>query len=245
MVMPVAIPLAIVAAGVAGAAISSNASKSAAETQAAAAGNATQTQWNEYQQTRADQAPWRDAGSQAVGQLSNITNGNISATDYAKLIQGLPGYQFQMDQGNQAVQRDLAARGLLNSGAAGKALTQYGQGVASNYSNQYMNYLQSLAGLGQTATQATSAAGTNAANQVGANDIYAGNARASGYVGQANAINAGLSGLVGAYGQYASTQSPYAYGSPSGGYGTDVTPQYTGQYDPNAGQNYLDMIGNP
>lgn len=114
----------------------------------------------------------------------------------------MPGYQFQLQQGTQAVDRNLAAAGLLNSGAAGKALTQYGQGLAQNYGAQYVNGLQSLAGLGQTSVGQTGAIGANTANQVGANQIYAGNAGAAGQIGVGNAINSGLSGLVGAYGQY-------------------------------------------
>lgn len=122
--------------------------------------------------------------------------------DYNQLLSNLPGYQFQMNQGNQAVQRNLAAAGLLQSGAAGKALQQYGQGVASNYAGQYVNGLQSLAGLGQTSVANTGAVGANTANQIGSNQIYAGNAQASGYAGTANAVNSGLSGLTGLYGQY-------------------------------------------
>lgn len=58
----------------------------------------------------------------------------------------------------------------------------------------------------------------NAANQVGSNDIYAGNAQASGYASQSNAINSGLSGLVGAvnYSQRPGYQPQYNnYNAPS------------------------------
>ena len=189
------------------------ASKSASA-QRDAANTASQTQLQMYNQTREDQAPWRQAGSAAVGALSNYygvgpngqVNPNAGAAD-TKLIQSMPGYQFNLQQGNQAVQRDLAAKGLLGSGAAGKALTQYGQGYAMNASNQYLNGLQSLAGLGQTSAQATGAAGMNTANQIGSNQIYAGNAQASGYANQANAVNQGLSGLTGALGQYQQQQN--------------------------------------
>jgi hypothetical protein len=153
-------------------------------------------------------------GDGGIGQL--IPGGTAAGTnttaaqqpvDYNKLLSSLPGYQFQMDQGNQAVQRNLAATGLLQSGAAGKALQQYGQGVASDYAGQYVNGLQSLAGLGQTSVANTGAIGANTANQIGSNQIYAGNAQASGYAGTANAINSGLSGLSGIYGQYNAYQN--------------------------------------
>jgi hypothetical protein len=135
------------------------------------------------------------------------SGGAQSTPDYNAILSGLPGYQFQLAQGQQAAERNLSAAGLLNSGAAGKALTQYGQGLASNYATQYVNGLQSLAGLGQTSVQATGAAGANAANQIGQNYLYAGNAAATGSVGTANAVNAGLQGLVSSYGQYQTQQN--------------------------------------
>jgi hypothetical protein len=232
----------LIGAGVAAAGVGVGAyeANKAAGVQRDAARNANQTQLGMYNQTREDQTPWRTAGGNAVGALSSWyglpgANGqvdpNAGAAD-TKLIQNLPGYQFNLNQGNQAVQRDLAAKGLLGSGAAGKALTQYGQGYAMNESNQYLNGLQSLAGLGQTSAANTGYAGMNAANQIGSNQIYAGNAQASGYANQSNAINQGLSGLVGAYGNYNQQQynqnqqnqwqgsrGYYQQNSPYGGYG--------------------------
>lgn len=176
-----------------------------------------------YNQTRTDQTPWRTAGGNAVDALSNWyglsntgtgttgTPGQTRPSVGTPDLSQMPGYQFQMQQGQQAVGRNLAAAGLSDSGAAGKALTQYGQGFAQNYASQYVNGLQSLAGLGQTSVAQTGAAGANTANQVGANQIYAGNAGAAGTIGTGNAINSGLSGLVGAYGQYSTAQQQQQY----------------------------------
>jgi hypothetical protein len=215
--MCVIIAGAAIAAGgaIIGGAVASSGAKSAAQAQKDAAGNASATQLQMYDQTRTDQAPWRAAGSEALNSLEGYyglpgANGKVDPNAGAadnKLIQSMPGYQFNFQQGNQAVQRNLAANGLLDSGAAQKALTQYGQGMATQATGQYLNGLQSLAGLGQTATANTGAAGANTANQVGSNQIYAGNAQASGYANQANAINSGLSGLAGAYGQYNQQQN--------------------------------------
>lgn len=57
-------------ASIAGAMMSSDAQQSAANTQASAANNATQVQWNQFLQQRADQAPWLQAGTSAINQLS-------------------------------------------------------------------------------------------------------------------------------------------------------------------------------
>ncbi len=251
---------AIAGAAVVGAGATIYASDQASSAQKDAAGQATNTQIGMYNQSRADQTPWRTAGGQAVNALSNWyglggvagtgagtgygSSGGVgqpvragggggglngiygpgamipggsqgpSAMSQEQTIRNTPGYQFNFDQGTQALQRNLAAKGLLNSGAAGKALVQYGQGYADNYQQQYVNGLQSLAGLGQSSVGATGSLGANAANQIGSNQIYGGNAAAAGYANTANAINGGLNNITSAYARY-NTPSSY-YGSASG-----------------------------
>jgi len=224
------IALGVGAAGsIANGVISSNNASKAASAQTNASNAANNTQMSMYNTTNANQAPWRQAGGQAVNALSQFyglggvatpgdasgagatTTGQAASPDYNSILSNLPGYQFQQQQGNLATQRDLAANGLLQSGAAGKELQTFGQGLASNYAQQYTGGLQSLAGLGQSSVQATGAAGANAANQIGSNQIYAGNAQATGYANQAQAINGGLSGIGSALGYSQSPQysNPY------------------------------------
>lgn len=50
-----------------------------------------------------------------------------------------PGYQFQMQQGLQGVERGAAAKGTLLTGGTLKALSGYGQGLASTYLDKYYN----------------------------------------------------------------------------------------------------------
>jgi hypothetical protein len=109
------------------------------------------------------------------------------AVDFSNFFAS-PDYQFALKQGEQTVQNSAAAQGGLYSGNALRALTEYGQGSATQYLNNYANRLAGIAGVGQTA--ATSVG--NAALQTGANIgnlmVGAGNARASGTINQANAI---------------------------------------------------------
>lgn len=69
----------------------------------------------------------------------------------AKLMQGQftpqdPSYAWRFGQGQQAVERSMAAKGMLNSGNFLTALTDYGQGQASTeYANQFSR-LARLAG---------------------------------------------------------------------------------------------------
>lgn len=129
------------------------------------------------------------------------------APDYQKILSSLPGYQFQLQQGQLATQHNLAARGLLGSGAAEKSLDTFGQGLAQNYASQYTQGLQNLSQMGEAGAAGVATAGMNAANNVAGSQIYAGNAGAAGYMNQAGALNQGLSGLVGAYNNYNANQN--------------------------------------
>ncbi len=118
-----------------------------------------------------------------------------------------PGYDFRLSEGEKGINRSLAARGGLFSGAAGKALSRYNQDFASNeYGNAYNRYntnqgnkfnrLASLAGIGQSATNQVQQAGQNAANNISSNMIASGNAQASGIMGIGNAISGGLNNYM-------------------------------------------------
>ena len=50
-----------------------------------------------------------------------------------------PGYQFQLEQGNQALSRQAGKSGLLNSGQRMIAAQQFGQGLASTAVNDAFN----------------------------------------------------------------------------------------------------------
>lgn len=198
---------AIIGGGVLGlgsAAINSGAAGSAADKQLIAAREANALQEKEYDQTRADQEPWRQAGSQALSKMSDPNfQHQFGMSDFQNSD---PGYNFRMQQGQQALDRSAAARGGLNSGAQMKALTQYGQDYASNeYQNAYnrfegdqtnrFNRLSSIAGMGQTANASNAAAGSNYASQVGNNMTGAANAAGAAGIAQANAFGGALSSI--------------------------------------------------
>lgn len=147
------------------------------------------------------QEPWRQAGVGALNQLIPLSQ------QYQPFgmqqFQAEPGYGFRLSEGMKALERSSAARGGLLSGAQMKGIQRYGQDLASQeYQNAFNRYqaerqarlgpLQSLAGVGQTATQALGGAasqygtaGANIAMMGGANAANAalqmGNIRASQY----------------------------------------------------------------
>jgi hypothetical protein len=127
-----------------------------------------------------------------------------------------------LNQGVQAVDRGMAANGLFQSGAVGKALMQYGQGLAGSYGQQYLGGLQNLSALGEGATQSTASAGAGAANQIQSAQIYGGQASAAGDINTANAITSGLNQGIGLYGLakgwgQQQQQQPYSSYNDAGG----------------------------
>ncbi len=79
------------------------------------------------------------------------------------------------------------------------ALQRRVQGVASDEYENYANRLAALAGVGQSATNATSAAGQAYAGQQTNTNMAAGQASASAYANTGSAINSGVQNLTSAY----------------------------------------------
>lgn len=178
------------AATVGGAVIGANGAKKAAKTQAAAADATIAEQRRQYDQTRADFAPWREAGGAAITSLSDMLGPGYDHTTS-------PGYQFRFDEGMRAVENSAAARGMLASGGTLKDLVRFGQGVAADDFNDQFNRTASVAAGGQQVNTTLAGLGANTANQVGNALIQQGNARASGYAGQAQAFGGALNSLAG------------------------------------------------
>lgn len=222
----------VAAAVVGGAAIGAIASNSAANKQAGAINTANDETTREYNQTRqdqlellkqqrADQAPWLEAGKNA---LAKLASGVDLPTD--------PGYQFRLSEGEKGIQRAASAHGGMYSGATLKALARFNQDTAANEYGSAWNRLASIAGLGQTATNQIGQAGQNAygtianagmsaSNNIGQNLIGAGNARASGYVGGANAISNGISQYLN-YNQNQNLLSRLSSNNDVGGYNDEM-----------------------
>ena len=197
-------------ASLAGGAMSANAAGNAAQTQAGAAEQAQQLQATEAQNAlnfqkqefntqQQNLQPWLQAGQGALGQLSGqlSTPGQGLLTPWTQQFnaptaateQNDPGYQFRLQQGQQALDNSAAAKGSLLSGNTLEAQQQYGQNYASNeYNNVYnralgqyqqnygifennqantYNRLAGLAGTGQTAATTLGQQGQQAAQNVG------------------------------------------------------------------------------
>jgi Chaperone of endosialidase len=134
-----------------------------------------------------------------VRQLGNVlglngARGNETAT---QALQATPGYQFQMKQGDAAVNAGAAANGTLNSGNQALALQQQGQGLAGN---TYQNYVQNLLpymGLAQNSAGGISNVDTGLGNAVAGQNNMLGNLNFATQTGIGNAnANAALAPLT-------------------------------------------------
>ena len=208
--MAIATGTAILGAGLLGAA----ASRSSGKTQASAANRAADLQQDQFERQVELQAPFRDVGVRALPELE-------AASKYTPFgmnqFNADPGYAFRLSEGQKALDRQAAARGGLISGGALKAAQRYGQEMGSQeYSNAFNRYqternarlnpLQSLAGMSQTSTNQLGAAGQNYANAAGQAIGAGAQARASGYMGVANAASGGLGQYIN-YSQNQATNS--------------------------------------
>jgi len=226
--MPAALP-------VVGAVIGGIASNNAADTVADSNASSAQLQTAQYQQDREDTAPWREAGQRALAQqeefnseesygqyLNSLNPDNFRDTDY---------YNFLQSEGTRARDRSASSRGLLLSGGQQRAITAFGQGLASTEYGNYFerqrslrlarsNELASVAGTGMTATNNLGQRGSQYAQNAGNAIVGAGNAQGAGILGVGNAINSGINqwSLGQGAGSSVGNSSPSGRGSSTYGY---------------------------
>jgi hypothetical protein len=212
--------------------IASGGAKKAANVQAQAARDAQSSNERMLERQIELQEPFRQAGMTAQDQIMQLLGigGDASAEGYGSLAKPFsqtdfeqdPGYAFRQSEGMRALERSAAARGNLLSGGTLRGIQRFGQDLASqeygNAFNRYqiernarLNPLQSLMGSGQSATNVmTGNVGQSSQNEQ-ANLMNAGQARASGYVGSANALGGALSSIGQAAASYPLMQAQIGY----------------------------------
>lgn len=134
---------------------------------------------------------WRDTGRT----FDTFQDGNAHLDSFRQDWTDDPGYQFRLAEGQKAMDRAAAARGLSLSSGTLKGMADWNQGMASQEFGNVFNRLASIGTGGQTATGQQIGAGLNYANNVGQNALAAGQARASGYQGINNAVQGGIDGM--------------------------------------------------
>lgn len=171
---------------------SSKSASSAANKQKKWRQRAIDEEARQYDTTREDFAPWREAGQNALARLGRASTGDMSD------FQTSPGYQFRLDEGTRNLENRFSAKG--GGGNAMRALNEYSQNFASNEFGNWWNRQAGLSGVGQSATGQTTMAGMNAANNISGQYGMLGDNLAS--IGlwnagnQNNALRSGLSNVL-------------------------------------------------
>ncbi len=110
-----------------------------------------------------------------------------------------PDYGVRLAEGEKAINRFAASRGMWNAPATGKSLSRFVQGEATKGFEAYAGRLAQLAGFGSQATAATANAGSNYASNASSSIMNAGNARASSYQNTGNAVGGAIQNMADIY----------------------------------------------
>jgi hypothetical protein len=196
-------------------------------------------QWQTQQQNI---APWLQAGTQGINSLAQLlgTPGQGLLTPWTQQFQAptaaqaaqTPGYQFALQQGQNAVQDSAAASGGLLSTGAQKTLANYTTGLAENtYNDTYnralaeyqqsynifqgnqtntFNRLASLSGMGQTAATTLGQQGQAAAGNVANINLTGGAQQGNSLMNAGAATASGYAGIANSINSGLSSISQYA-----------------------------------
>ena len=188
-----------------------DAQRYAADLQKQASDDAIGEWRKQYDVSREDFRPWREAGRRAITSLDKgITEGLFDLDDWEGFgtedFEASPGYAFRKQEGETSHMRTLAARSGGRTGAAGKALTRYGQNLASgefaasraraeqDYSlkqqkrqTSFKNLLN-VSNVGQAATATTNQFGQSATSNITQNLQQGAAALGAGAIGAENAV---------------------------------------------------------
>lgn len=164
-------------------------SQKAADAQKRAADAANNTIKQQYEQTRADLAPYRQGGQQALGQYQGLLGLNGKDAQSAALSQYTesPFLAQLVQRTGQAVDASRAARGGLFSGGTAQAI---GDRTGQLYLSDFNNYLSRIGGMtdmGANAATVGGQLGANAAAQRGQYFTDRGNANANSIMAPYNA----------------------------------------------------------
>jgi len=193
--------------------ISSN--KAASTAKSVAAQNNT-LQQNIYNENAARLDPYGARGSVAgdlINALLGLGGDTAAANTAFDTYKASTEYSSRLKQGQDSVLAGLGARGLLDSGAAQKALLKYGQTFNSNEFGTYIGNLKDQQDTGLAAASSLAGVGQNFASAVTSNNNNAANTVENSYLSNANSINGVLSNALGAYAYSQGVGSSY---KPSG-----------------------------
>lgn len=200
--MAIGTAAAIIGGSLLTAGIGAASARSAANSQADATNRATDATLTAQREALAAQKPFLEGGYAATNRLLELLGigGNTGAQGYGSLnqpfsftqadLQASPSYQFQLQQGQEALDRRAAASGGFYSGANLKAAAGFNQDLAGTQFDRAFNVYQANRANTLNPLQALAGQGQTAANTTGSIQMGTGNALSNLYTGLGNAQGA-------------------------------------------------------
>ena len=186
----------------------------AADAQSDAITDASMASVNEsarqFDLVRKDTKKYRKAGEEGLRILRRAARGNMNA------FYESPDYQFNLEQGQKALDRSMVARTGGLGGRAVKEGIRFASGLASSQYADWWNRIAAQAGIGQTAVGQSGTAGMQAANQIGSSLMQAGQVRGNAAVTGAAGTTAAIQGGIQNYMLYDYLQPQAAASRPLG-----------------------------
>jgi hypothetical protein len=152
-----------------------------------------------FGQTQANLQPWMQAGTQSLAQLGQgLQPGGMFTHQFGlQDFQASPAYQFNLQEGQKAIDKAAAARGNLYAPQTLQDISKYSQGLASNeFQNAFQNYRSSVGDVYNRLFNISQGGQSAAAGLGTAGQAYAGNVANLGMAG----AQAQAQGTLGAYG---------------------------------------------
>ncbi len=178
-----------VAVAIAGAAVvGAVGANMAANKQAGGLQSAAQTQQNMFNTVVGQEQPFVQSGYTATNSLNSLLNPS-DAGQLQKYISTLPGYQFQLQTGGQALTNSMTPASGALSGQTLKSLMGFNQGLAGTYYNNYVQQLLGMSQIGQSAASNMGSAGVSLGTGVAQAQAGAGAAQGAGIMGSANSLS--------------------------------------------------------
>lgn len=168
-----------------GAYAGSKAAKEAAKSQSQAASQAAQLQ-----------RPYADLGDYSAGQLKGRLNNNALLDTFSLAdLEDDPGYQFELAEGQRAIDKAHGAAGKRYSGQTLKRAAEYSQGLAANRFDRAYNRDANDKSRIYNMLAGGVNAGQGASGTIGNYLVNSGDATAAGRVGSSNAWNDALGNI--------------------------------------------------
>lgn len=144
---------------------------------------------DKFDLSRADLSEGRESYDLAHNLLQDLFGGELSTE---QMLERLPGYGFQREEMEKALERRAASQGIRHSPATTKEIMRHIQGLAGTSYNQNLANVFNLANLGGQSVGQGVQANQNFANSLANLYVGKGKSQAQGYSNMSNVVQGTL-----------------------------------------------------